>query len=132
MNVHFLGQLLDGTEFTQMGPLDLVLWTNRFDSYLFEGIQKLNKGGLMKIYVSTPPSEREVAMYGIPPGSAMVFVVELLDIKATPDDVLADTLLPAAPEAEPPPPSGFSEPQIIETWGWNIARKTPVSIFGFE
>lgn len=132
VTVHFLGQLLNGTEFTQMGPYDLVLWTNRFESYLYEGIQKLNKGGLMKIYPATPPSEREVAMYGIPPGSAMVFVVELLDIKPTPDDVLADTLLPAAPEAEALPPSGFSEPQIIETWGWNIARKTPVSILDFS
>ena len=132
VTVHFLGQLLDGTEFTQMGPYDLVLWTNRFDSYLYEGIQKLNKGGLMRIYPSTPPTEREVAMYAIQPGSAMVFVVELLDIKPTPDDLLADTLLPAAPEPEPPPPSGFSEPQIIETWGWNIARKTPVSILRFD
>jgi FKBP-type peptidyl-prolyl cis-trans isomerase len=132
VNVHFLGHLLDGTEFTQMGPLDLVLWTNRFSSYLFEGIQKINKSGFMRIYVSSPPSEREVAMYGIQPGSVMVFAVELLDIKETPDDVLADTLLPPAPEAETPPPSGFSEPQIIEMWGWRIARKTPVSIFGFN
>jgi FKBP-type peptidyl-prolyl cis-trans isomerase len=132
VTVHFLGHLLDGTEFTQMGPFDLVLWTNRFESYLYEGIQKLNKGGLMQIYPSTPPSEREQAMYGIPPGSAMVFVVELLDIKPTPDDVLADTLLPAAPGPEALPPSGFSEPQIIETWGWSIARKTPVSILDFS
>jgi FKBP-type peptidyl-prolyl cis-trans isomerase len=99
---------------------------------LYEGIQNINKGGLMKLYVSSPPSEREVAMYGIQPGSTMVYVVELLDIKETPDDVLEDTLLPAAPEAEPTPPSGYSEQQIIETWGWKIARKTPVSILGFN
>jgi FKBP-type peptidyl-prolyl cis-trans isomerase len=132
VNAHYIGRLLDGTEFTQMGPVDMVLWTNRFNAYLFEGLQKINKGGLMKLYVSFPPYEREVYLYGIQPGSAVVYEVELLDIKETPDDVLEATLLPAAPEPELPPPSGFSEQQIMETWGWNIARKTPVASFAFN
>jgi FKBP-type peptidyl-prolyl cis-trans isomerase len=130
VNVHYLGHLLNGTEFIQMGPVDFVLWTNRFNSYLFEGLQKINKGGLMRLYVSSPPSEREVAWYGIQPGSTMIYEVELLDIKDTPSDVLEITLVPDAPEPGPPPPSGYSEQQILETWGWNTARKMPVSSFG--
>jgi FKBP-type peptidyl-prolyl cis-trans isomerase len=132
VNVHYLGHLLNGTEFTQFGPIDEVLWTNRFDSHLFEGLQKINKGGLMRLYVSSPPSEREIDMYRIQPGSPMVFEVELLDLKETPPEELEKTVFPAASEPEPPPPpSGFSEQQIIEAWGWYIAWRTPVSSFGF-
>src|SRR5580658_8489932 len=46
VSVHFLGHLLDGTEFTQSGPVDSVLWPSRFNSYVYEGVQKINKGGL--------------------------------------------------------------------------------------
>ena len=130
VNVHYLGHLLDGTEFIEFGPIDMVLWTNRFGSYLFEGLQKINPGGSIKLYVPSPSSEREVALYGIPPGSAMVFEVELLDLKNTSPRELEDTLLPPPPEVEPPPPSGFSEPQILETWGWSIARETRISNLG--
>ena len=73
----------------------------------------------------------EVETYGIQPGSTMIYEVELLDIKETPPDVLEITIVPDAPAPEPPPPSGYSEQQIIETWGWNIAQKSPVSKFGF-
>ena len=132
VKVHFLGHLLDGTEFTQSGPVDLVLWPNRFNSYLYEGLQKINKGGYIRLYVSSLPTETEVAMYNIEPGSMMIYEVELLDVKDTPPDVLAITVVPDAPEAPTPPPSGYSEQQIIETWGWSAVRRTSVPLLGFD
>jgi FKBP-type peptidyl-prolyl cis-trans isomerase len=131
VNVHCIGHLLNGFEFTQTSPDDRVLWTNRFSSYLFKGLQKINKGGSMILYVPSP-SEREVEMLGIPPGSVMVFEVELLDLKDTPPDALAEALRPPAPEPGPPPPSGYSKQQVLETWGWDIARKTHVSSLGLS
>mgnify|MGYP003341512271 FL=1 len=84
VKVHYTGTLIDGTVFdssVQRGepvefPLGEVIpgWT--------EGLQKVNKGGKIKLYV--PPS----LGYGdngndrIPPGATLVFEVELLDIKA--------------------------------------------------
>ena len=86
---------------------------------------------MIRLYVQTPPSEYELAMYGIPPGSAVIYEVELLDIKPTPPDVLEITLLPPAPIPPPDPPSGYSVQQIIETWGWNTTRRAALSKFGF-
>ena len=132
VNVHFLGHLLDGQEFTQYGPVDTVLWNNRFNQYLYEAIQKLSKGGLMRVYVANPPTEMELAMYGIPPGSAMIYEVELLDIKETAPDELAMTLAPPAPLPPPDPPSGYSDQQIMETWGWFTVRRTVISKIGLD
>jgi FKBP-type peptidyl-prolyl cis-trans isomerase len=129
VNVHFLGHLLNGTEITQNGPIDLVLWPSLFNSYLYEGLQKLNKGGVMRLYVSSPPTDTEIQMFGIQPGSTVIYEVELLDIKETPPDVLETTLAPPAPAPDPPPPSGYAEDQIVETWGWSVARRTPVFRF---
>jgi FKBP-type peptidyl-prolyl cis-trans isomerase len=130
VNVHFLGHLLDGTEFTQTGPIDLVLWPNRFNSYLYEVLQKLNKGEVIRLYISAPPTDMEVKMYGIQPGSLMIYEVELLDVKETPPDVLAVTIVPDAPEPPPDPPSGYSPQQIMEAWGWSVARSSPASGIG--
>ena len=93
VRVHYTGKLIDGTEFdssVKRGepaefPLDQVIagWT--------EGIQKMNKGGKIKLYVPPHLAYGDDGRPGIPPGSTLVFDVELLDIKA-----------PAAP---PPPPA---------------------------
>ena len=56
-------------------PLDQVIpgWT--------EGIQKVNKGGKIKLYVPPQLAYGDDGRPGIPPGSTLVFEVELLDIK---------------------------------------------------
>jgi FKBP-type peptidyl-prolyl cis-trans isomerase len=56
-------------------------------------------------------------------GVATVYELEVIDIKATTPDDLANSLLPPAPELPPAPPSGASDEQIIEAWGWITARK---------
>jgi FKBP-type peptidyl-prolyl cis-trans isomerase len=131
VNVHYVAHLLNGTEFFQTGPIDLVLWPSRFNNDLYEGLQKINKGGVIRLYVSSPPSEDEVKMFDIPPGSPVIYEVELFDIKETPPDVLAMNTAPDAPVPDDPPPSGYPQAQIVEQWGWNTTWKTPVYKLGF-
>ena len=84
VKVHYTGKLIDGTVFdssVQRGeptefPLDQVIpgWT--------EGIQKMKKGGKIKLYVPPQLAYGDDGRPGIPPGSTLVFDVELLDIKS--------------------------------------------------
>jgi FKBP-type peptidyl-prolyl cis-trans isomerase len=84
VKVHYTGKLIDGTVFdssVQRGeptefPLDQVIpgWT--------EGIQKMKKGGKIKLYVPPQLAYGDDGRPGIPPGSTLIFDVELLDIKA--------------------------------------------------
>ncbi len=96
VKVHFTGTLIDGNVFdssVQRGepaefPLEGVIpgWT--------EGLQKINKGGKIKLHVPPHLAYGDEAKGGIPPGSTLIFEVELLEIKATPP-------APAAPAAAP-------------------------------
>ncbi len=84
VKVHYHGTLVDGTVFdssVQRGepaefPLDGVIpgWT--------EGIQKINKGGKIKLYVPPQLGYGDEGNQRIPPGATLIFEVELLDIKA--------------------------------------------------
>lgn len=95
VKVHYTGTLIDGTVFdssVQRGepaefPLDQVIpgWT--------EGIQKMNKGGKIKLYVPPQLAYGDDGRPGIPPGSTLIFDVELLEIKAA----AAAPAMPAAP-----------------------------------
>jgi FKBP-type peptidyl-prolyl cis-trans isomerase len=49
-----------------------------------EGIQKINKGGQIKLYVPPQLAYGDEGRPGIPPGSTLVFDVELLEIRPTP------------------------------------------------
>jgi FKBP-type peptidyl-prolyl cis-trans isomerase len=130
VNVHYTGRLIDGTEFSQMGPLDLVLVTNRSVCRGWvEALQLLNPGGTLKLYVPPPLSEEAAFAWGIEPGSVMVFEIELLAVRDSSPEDLANALLPPAPEPPPPPPSGYSDRQIIEAWGWNVGQQTGAARF---
>ena len=112
MKVHYTGTLVDGKKFDsslqprQPGaaiepaefPLGGVIpgWT--------EGLQKINKGGKIKLYV---PSDLAYGDEGrpptIPPAATLVFDVELLDVKDTPAPAPAAEAAPAgAPEVSAP------------------------------
>lgn len=94
VSVHYTGTLIDGSVFdssVQRGqpaefPLSDVIpgWT--------EGIQKVKKGGKIKLYVPPHLGYGDDGRPGIPPGSTLIFDVELLDIKAG-----TATPAPAAP-----------------------------------
>ena len=94
VKVHYTGTLIDGSVFdssVQRGEpaefgLDQVIpgWT--------EGLQKVNVGGKIKLYVPPQLAYGDEGRPGIPPAATLVFDVELLEIKA-----------PAAPEAPAAP-----------------------------
>jgi FKBP-type peptidyl-prolyl cis-trans isomerase len=85
VKVHYTGTLIDGTVFdssVERGepaefPLDQVIagWT--------EGIQKVTKGGKIKLYVPANLAYGDDGRPGIPPASPLVFEVDLLEIKPT-------------------------------------------------
>jgi FKBP-type peptidyl-prolyl cis-trans isomerase len=95
-------------------------------------MQKIKPAGSLKLYVPPPLSEADAEQIGIPPGSAMIFEIELLGAKNTSPQDLADVLTPMPPAPAPPPPSGFTEAQIIETWGWVVASETHAARFGLD
>ena len=133
VNLHCTGRLMDGTEFVQMGPVEMVLVTNHgVCRGWVQAMQKLRPGGALKLYVPPPLSEADADLFGIPPGSAMIFEMELLGIKDTPPQDLTDVLTPLPPPPPPPPPSGFTDEQIIGTWGWVVGSETHAARFGFS
>ena len=97
VKVHYTGTLIDGSVFdssVQRGepaefPLDQVIpgWT--------EGIQKMNQGGKIKLYVPAHLAYGDDGRPGIPPGSTLIFEVELLDIKAASAPAPAMPAMPA-------------------------------------
>jgi FKBP-type peptidyl-prolyl cis-trans isomerase len=99
VKVHYTGKLLDGTVFdssVERGePATFSLrevipgWT--------EGIQKINKGGKIKLYVPSALGYGDQGNQRIPPGATLIFDVELLDINP-----------PAA--AQPPAPAPAPAP----------------------
>ena len=98
VRVHYTGKLIDGTVFDSSVernepaefPLDGVIpgWT--------EGLQKISKGGKIKLYVPPSLAYGEDARGNIPPSSTLIFDVEMLDIKPAP----AAPALPAVPAAK--------------------------------
>jgi FKBP-type peptidyl-prolyl cis-trans isomerase len=88
VKVHYTGTLIDGTKFDSSvdrgEPASFVLsevipgWT--------EGMQKINKGGKIKLYI---PAEQGYGATprqgsGIPPNATLIFEVELLEVTAPP------------------------------------------------
>jgi FKBP-type peptidyl-prolyl cis-trans isomerase len=86
VKVHYTGTLIDGSVFDSSVqrnepaefPLDGVIpgWT--------EGLQKISKGGKIKLYVPPSLAYGDDARGNIPPSSTLIFDVEMLDIKPTP------------------------------------------------
>lgn len=98
VKVHYTGTLVNGTVFdssVERGTpvefkLDEVIpgWT--------EGLQKISKGGKIKLYIPPQLAYGDEGRQGIPPASTLVFDVELIDIMPTP---VADATPPPAVSA---------------------------------
>jgi FKBP-type peptidyl-prolyl cis-trans isomerase len=132
VNLHYFGHLLDGTEFAEFGPLEMVLVTNRnVCRDWVEAVQRLSPGGRMKLYVPPPLPEREAEELAIEPGSTRIYDIELLDLKDTSPADLALNTVPPAPEPELVPSPNYNEHQVMEAWGWSIAQQTRAVQFGF-
>ena len=105
VRVNYTGTLINGSKFDSSVdrgepaefPLNEVIpgWT--------EGIQKINKGGKIKLYIPANLAYGDEQKPGIPPSSTLIFDVELLDIKA-PAAPPAPPAAEAMPNMTPPPP----------------------------
>jgi FKBP-type peptidyl-prolyl cis-trans isomerase len=131
VNVHYFGHLLNGTEFAEFGPLDMILVTNHTVCRGWvDALQRFNAGTRAKLYVPPPLSEREAEGLGVEPGSALVFTIEVFAVKDTPVQDLADATVPMPPDSEPPYVEGVTDRQLIEAWGWSVAQQTRAAQFG--
>jgi len=81
VTVRYTGRLINGTVFdsTEIGPLDIDL--DKVIRGWSEGVQKINVGGKIKLYIPASLGYREVATSGIPANSTLIYEVELLAIK---------------------------------------------------
>lgn len=90
VTVHYTGTLVNGTVFDSslqprqpgapVEPAQFAL--NEVIPGWTEGIQKINKGGKIKLYVPSALGYGEAGQGAIPPSSTLIFDVELLDVKA--------------------------------------------------
>ena len=87
VSVNYAGRLVDGSVFDNSmkhggKPVDIALdqvipgWT--------EGIQKINKGGKIILFVPSALGYGDEGRPGIPPGSTLIFDIELVDFRPTP------------------------------------------------
>jgi FKBP-type peptidyl-prolyl cis-trans isomerase len=102
VKVFYTGTLVNGTKFdSNVGGEPVEFALNRVIPGWSEGIQKINKGGKIKLYVPAQLGYGEEGNQGIPPNSALIFEVELLDINApAPVAPAAAVPAPAKPEAK--------------------------------
>jgi len=122
--VHYIARLINGDLITEFDPGDVILVTNHLNVGLFEGFQKIGVGGKMKLYLPPTLAAEQVEIAGAPPGSALVYEIEMLGVKDTSPGDLADELVPPAPDPPPPAYSGrFATNDVIEAWGWQIAQR---------
>ncbi len=95
VKVNYTGTLIDGTVFDSSDrtgkPLEIQL--NNVIAGWTEGMQKIGKGGQIMLFVPPQLGYGDDGRPGIPPGSVLVFKVDLLDI--TPASA-AVTVPPAA------------------------------------
>ena len=110
VKVNYSGTLVDGSVFDASdkheppGPSEFALdqvipgWT--------EGIQKVSKGGKIKLYVPPHLAYGDDGRPGIPPGSTLIFDVELLEVKATPAQPAAPAPAPTPAPTPTPTPAG--------------------------
>jgi len=99
VTVNYTGTLINGQVFDSSvpsgKPADLEL--NHVIPGWTEGLQKIAKGGKIKLYIPPDLAYGDDGRPGIPPSSTLVFEVELVDIKPAP----AAPATPAAPAEAP-------------------------------
>lgn len=98
VKVFYTGTLVNGTKFdSNVGGEPVEFALNRVIPGWTEGIQKINKGGKLKLYVPSKLGYGEEGNQGIPPNAALIFEVELLDINPPAPTPPPAPVAPAAP-----------------------------------
>jgi FKBP-type peptidyl-prolyl cis-trans isomerase len=85
VRVNYTGTLINGTVFDSSEhagkPAEFAV--NKVIAGWTEGLQKIGKGGRIKLYVPPQLAYGDEGRPGIPPGSVLIFDIELLDINPT-------------------------------------------------
>jgi FKBP-type peptidyl-prolyl cis-trans isomerase len=101
VKAHYTGKLINGTVFessVESGkPVDTPL--NRVIPGWTEGLQKINVGGKIRLYIPPHLAYGDAPQQAIPPGSTLIFDIELLETKATPPAPVAPAPVAPAPAA---------------------------------
>ena len=86
VKVNYSGQLLNGTVFDSSdkhgGATEIAL--DQVIPGWSEGIQKINKGGKIRLYIPSDLAYGDQPPHGISPGATLIFDIELLDFKDAP------------------------------------------------
>jgi FKBP-type peptidyl-prolyl cis-trans isomerase len=83
VNVHYVGTLLDGTEFDasrNRGPAPASFPVNRVIPGWTEGLQLMSVGSKYMLYIPSELAYKDSGQGGIPPNSTLTFEVELISI----------------------------------------------------
>ncbi|MEZ5278177.1 MAG: FKBP-type peptidyl-prolyl cis-trans isomerase [Opitutaceae bacterium] len=82
--VHYTGKLIDGTVFDSSIPRGepLTFQLNQVIPGWTQGLQKISEGGKIRLFVPSDLAYGDAGRPGIPPASALIFDVELLEVKA--------------------------------------------------
>jgi FKBP-type peptidyl-prolyl cis-trans isomerase len=83
VRVNYTGVFTDGTVFDtsvkQGHPVDMAL--DKMIPGWIEGLQKINKGGRIRLFIPSSLAYGDNGFRGIPPAAALIFDLELVDIK---------------------------------------------------
>jgi FKBP-type peptidyl-prolyl cis-trans isomerase len=100
VKVYYTGKLLNDTVFDHTlrpgRPMETRL--NRVIPGWTEGLQKINQGGEVRLYIPSQLAYGDGGTPNIPPGSALIFDVELIEVKPAPPA----PIVPAAPASAVP------------------------------
>ncbi len=125
VTIHYTGKLVDGTVFdssVERGvPVDLPLYG--VIPGFSEGLQMLGEGGKATLYIPSDLGYGNQAAGPIPPGSTLIFTVELIKVQPKPAAPAADAKAPeamkdapkeAAPVATPAAPVSVTDSKVTE------------------
>ncbi|KXU37743.1 hypothetical protein AXK11_00520 [Cephaloticoccus primus] len=84
VKINYTGMLLNGQIFdsSEQHGQPLTIGVNEAIPGWAEGIQHINKGGKIRLFIPAALAYGDASMGGIPPGSALIFEIELLEIEA--------------------------------------------------
>ncbi|MCC6414633.1 MAG: FKBP-type peptidyl-prolyl cis-trans isomerase [Opitutaceae bacterium] len=82
VKINYTGTLLNGQVFdsSEQHGEPLTIGVNEAIPGWAEGMQKINKGGKIKLYIPAELAYGDASPGGIPPASALIFDIEVLDI----------------------------------------------------
>jgi FKBP-type peptidyl-prolyl cis-trans isomerase len=88
LKVYYVGRLLNGTQFDEReksAPPAIVVIKSKPSGWVIagwnEGLQKINRGGVIRLYVPASLGYGTEAYHIVPPYSALVYEIEIVDVQ---------------------------------------------------